>query len=61
MSTLVSQVLRDYYTYAEAAQVIGITKVTLWRWIKAGKIPIHRLGREVLIEKKVVDRLRKSG
>lgn len=53
-SNLIEQVKNDFYTYAEAARTLGITKVTLWRWIKSGKVMAYHLGREVLIEKDVI-------
>lgn len=56
---LVEQVRRDFYRFAEAANTLNIADVTLWRWVRDGKLEVHRIGREVLIEKKVVDALRK--
>lgn len=59
MSTsVVEQVKSEYFTKAQAARELRITQVTLWRWIKNGKIEAHRLGREVLIEKQIVERIR---
>ena len=59
MSISLSQVIADYYMLGDAAQKLGVNKVTIWRWIKAGKLQSHRIGREVLIEKAEVDRLQK--
>ena len=59
MSTsLVDQVVENFYTHAEAVRVLGITKPTLWRWVRKGKVKAYKLGREVLIEKKEIDALR---
>ena len=58
-STLVTQVQEKFFTYAEAAKALGISKVSLWRWIRDGKLETYRIGREVLIEKTEVERLRK--
>jgi excisionase family DNA binding protein len=58
-TTLLDKVKRDYYTLGQAAQELELNPATLWRWIKDGKLPAERLGREVLIEKKAVDALRK--
>ncbi len=44
-----------FYTYAEAANALGVSKVTLWRWIKQGKIKTIRVGREVLVEKSLIE------
>ena len=57
--TLIEKIKKEYYTLGEAAQAIQHNPATLWRWIKEGKLPAERLGREVLIEKKAVERLRK--
>lgn len=62
MSTeLIERVRSEFYTYAHAAKALGISKVTLWRWINAGKIQGYQLGREVMIEKIEVERLKKKG
>jgi len=34
--------LSDYLTVAEAAEVLGVSKDTLRRWDKAGKLPARR-------------------
>ena len=52
------EVLADYYLYKDAVKEIGVTKPTVWRWIKKGKVEILRVGREILIEKSEVERLR---
>ena len=56
---LLREIEDTYYTLGQAAQVTQHSPVTIWRWIKAGKIEAHRIGREVLIEKRLVDALRK--
>lgn len=40
-----------FYTQGEAAGVLGVTPVTVWRWIKEGRFHTQRVGREVLIPK----------
>ena len=59
-SLLVDQIKTEFYTYAEAAQRLGVCKATLWHWIKAGKFEAYHLGREVLIEKAEVEMVRVS-
>ena len=56
---LIAQVRQEYYRFTEVCQVLGISKMTLWRWVKAGKIKAYPIGQEVLFEKKVIDALRK--
>lgn len=52
--------LHDFYLMGDAARALGVSRITLWRWIKADKLQTYRIGREVLIEREVVDRLRKE-
>lgn len=58
-SSLIDQVRTDFYRFHEAALALEISDVTLWRWVGSGKVEVHRLGREVLIEKTEVEKLRK--
>ena len=37
------------YNLTEAADKIGVSRVTLWRHVKQGKLTVHRNGREVII------------
>jgi len=48
---LIDKVKKDYCTLGEAALLLSVNPVTIWRWISSGKLAAHRLGREVLIEK----------
>jgi len=58
LSTIIAELLHHLVTLTDAAQEIGVSKVTLWRWAKAGKVETYRIGREVLFEKAVVERLK---
>ncbi len=49
-----------FYTEGEAAQELTVNRLTIWRWIKAGKFNIQRIGREVLIPKWEVDLLEQA-
>lgn len=48
----------NYYTLGQAARAAGVNRVTLWRWIRDGKLHSERIGREVLIERKAIEALR---
>jgi len=57
-SALIEKVNEDYCTLGEAAQLLSVSTVTIWRWINAGKIEAERLGREVLILRLSVEAIR---
>ncbi len=44
-------ILDFFYTEGQAAQALNVNRLTIWRWIKEGKLDIQRVGREVLIPK----------
>ena len=47
-----------YYGVAEAASYLGVSRVTVWRWIRAGRLPASHLGhRTVRIRRRDLDRL----
>jgi excisionase family DNA binding protein len=35
---------RGYYSVVEAAALLGVSRVSIWRWIGAGRLPAVRLG-----------------
>lgn len=41
----------------DAAAYLGISRSTIWRYIRAGKLPTMKLGAIVLIEKSALDAL----
>ncbi|MBA7486176.1 hypothetical protein ES707_21729 [subsurface metagenome] len=48
----------NVYETTEAAQLIGISYATLYRWIKAGKLMPIRIAGRTLIPKSEVERLK---
>jgi excisionase family DNA binding protein len=44
-----------FYTAQQATKVLGINRITIWRWMKSGKITFQQVGREVLIPKWEID------
>lgn len=33
-----------YYSIGQAAALLGVSRVTIWRWVRAGRLPVARLG-----------------
>lgn len=49
---------RQYVTVARAAELLKVSKSTLWRWIRQGDLPAYRFGyRRVLIKQRDLDKL----
>jgi excisionase family DNA binding protein len=40
-----------FYTEAEVSRIFNVNRVTIWRWIRAGKFDSQKIGHEVLIPK----------
>ena len=51
---------RNLPVVKQAAAEIGVTTVTLWRWEREGRVATYRIGREVLIERRVVELLKQG-
>jgi len=41
---------RAPFTIKEAADYLEVSEITIRRWIKAGKIPFQRMGRNLLLD-----------
>lgn len=48
---------KQFLSIVEACILIGITEVTLRRWIKAGIIKTHRIGKKHLIERELINQM----
>src|SRR5215212_8566453 len=35
---------RTFYNISQAAALLGVSRVTIWRWIRDGRLPVARLG-----------------
>jgi len=42
---------REWLTYAEAGEIVGLSRVTLWRVVCAGEVEAARVGRAVRINR----------
>jgi excisionase family DNA binding protein len=48
---------KNILTLEEAAELLKVSKATLRRWIKAGKIPTFQVGRFYRIRESDIDKL----
>ena len=46
---------REWLTYAEAGEIVGLSRVTLWKLISAKAIKVRRVGRAVRINRASLD------
>jgi excisionase family DNA binding protein len=47
---------RAWYSVAEVAQLLGVSRTTVWRWIRAGQLPARRVGpRTLRVERRAVE------
>jgi excisionase family DNA binding protein len=42
---------REWLNYAEAREVVGLSRVTLWKLVSAGKVEAAKVGRAVRINR----------
>jgi excisionase family DNA binding protein len=42
---------REWLTYAEAGEIVGLSRVTLWKLVSAGEVEAARVGRAVRINR----------
>src|SRR5437660_10942086 len=49
---------RDFLNISEAAALFGVSRVSVWRWIRDGRLPAARLGhRTIRIKRDDLERL----
>jgi excisionase family DNA binding protein len=51
-----SRKVANFITNKEAAARLGISKQRVWQLIQSGKLPAQKVGRDWIIEKKVLER-----
>ena len=54
------RIAEHFYTLSEAAAYLGVNRITIRRWIQAGKFEAQTVGGVVFIERSVVERLKSS-
>ena len=50
----------DFYLVVELAEKLRVNRMTIYRYIKAGKIEAHKIGKEFRIGKNEFERFLKS-
>jgi excisionase family DNA binding protein len=46
-----AEIIREWVTYREAEQLVGLSRSTLWKLIGTGEIEYRRVGRAVRINR----------
>ena len=50
-----AEIVREWLTYKEAEQLVGLSRTTLWKLLSAGEIKAARVGRAVRINRRSLD------
>jgi excisionase family DNA binding protein len=50
-----AEIVREWLTYKEAEQLVGLSRTTLWKVISAGEIEHRKVGRAVRINRKSLE------
>lgn len=50
-----AEIVRNWLTYKEAEQLVGLSRTTLWKLIGAGEIECRRIGRAVRINRESLE------
>ena len=54
--------ISDYFcTQTQVAKLLGVSRMTIWRWIKDGRFDVQRVGGVVFIPKDEVELVKKGG
>jgi len=51
---------KEFYTAHELAEKLGLNVMTIYRYIKAGKLKAHKIGKEFRISKNEFERFLKN-
>ena len=49
------EIVRSWLTYKEAEQLVGLSRTTLWKLIRAGEIEHRKVGRAVRINRESLE------
>lgn len=52
---------RVWLSPQEAGEYLGISRATIYRWVREGKIALHKVGKVSRIKKEDLDQLMEEG
>jgi excisionase family DNA binding protein len=55
-----AEIVREWLTYKEAEQLVGLSRTTLWKVISAGEIEHRKVGRAVRINRQSLEAYKKQ-
>jgi excisionase family DNA binding protein len=50
-----AEIVREWLTYKEAEQLVGLSRTTLWKLISAGDVEHRKVGRAVRINRESLE------
>ena len=50
-----TDIVREWLTYKEAEQLVGLSRTTLWKMISAGEVEHRKVGRAVRINRRSLE------
>lgn len=50
-----AEIIREWLTYREAEQLVGLSRTTLWKLINSGEIEHRKVGRAVRINRESLE------
>ena len=50
-----AEIIREWLTYKEAEQLVGLSRSTLWKLISAGEVEHRKVGRAVRINRESLE------
>ncbi len=56
-----AEIVREWLTYKEAEQLVGLSRTTLWKLISAGEIEHRKVGRAVRINRESLEAYMRRG
>lgn len=52
---MVVNIEKTHYSTTEAAELLGISRIAVFKWIKAGKIEAKKVGRNFVIPRSAIE------